>query len=348
VSHGSGGFSIVRPTSAGTVTLLLSTGLVLIGLRASNPWLLLVGSALFAPVLISQLLRPKLGSIAICVRSPDRVAVGHSVEQVFQAHNRGRRSTPGFRLTDLLEGFAAFSLVVPSLPPGGRAELAVRRTALSRVLSESHELQLRTTAPFGMALYRRRIQATVRISVHPAPGPIAQLSGAARLGDAGGRPARSGHDLHGLREWRRGDPFGQVHWRATARHGRLTVVIPEIPVQSRFALLLAGFTQDEHWEALLSTAAWSAVENVRRGGGLVRLSAAGVPDYIGADPALILDWFAELGLVPEPPGPLLLEAVDWAGQDGLVVAASTRPLTSVLPMVEGVVVLDPGGRVLPL
>jgi Protein of unknown function DUF58 len=348
VSHGSSRSAIVRPTSAGTVTLLLSTGLVLIGLRASNPWLLLVGCALFAPVLISQLLRPRLGSITISFRSPDRVPVGQSVEQVFQAHNRGRRSTPGFRLTDLLEGFESFSLAVPSLPPDGRAELTVRRIAFERGVSESHQVRLRTTAPFGMALYRRRITVAGRISVYPVPGPIAQLSGTAQLGEAGGRPSRSGHELHGLREWRRGDPLGQVHWRATARHGRLTVVIPETPVQSRLALVVAGFPQDEHWEALLSTAAWTAVDSAEHGHGLVRLSAAGVPDYVGKDPGGVLDWFAGLRFVPAPPAALVQAAVGWAGVDGVAVVASTRPLTATSFGVAGVIALDRGGQVRPL
>jgi hypothetical protein len=79
--------------------LLLSAALALISLRASNRWLLCVACGLFAPVLISQLLRPNLRSISACFRAPDRAAVGQVVEQVFHAHNRGRRSTPASRLT---------------------------------------------------------------------------------------------------------------------------------------------------------------------------------------------------------------------------------------------------------
>jgi hypothetical protein len=337
---------MVWPTPVGTLTLLLSTMLVLIGLRASNPWLLLVGGALLAPVLVSQLLRPNLGSISISVSGPERMAVGQPVEQLFQAHNRGRRSTPALQLADLLECFEAVSFTVPALPPGGRAELALRRAAITRGVSASRELRLRTTAPFGMALYRRRIVLVGRISVHPAPGPIAHLSGTADLGEAGGGPTRSGQQLHALRQWRRGDPLGQVHWRATARHDRLTVVIPEAAVRSRFALLIAGSAHDRQWEALLSSAAWTAVDVASYGQGPVRLSATGVPDYIGEDPALVLDWFAALRFVPAPPPAVLRAALDWVGADGLVVLASTRPLADSTLATSGVVWLEPGGRVL--
>jgi uncharacterized protein (DUF58 family) len=315
---------IALPTPAGAVSLLLAAALALISLRASNPWLLLVACALFTPVLISQVLRADLGAISICFRSPERMAVGETVEQVFHAHNRGRRSSPAFRLIHTHPGFGAFSLSAPSLPPGGRAELVIRRTATTRGIGTDHELRLQTTAPFGMAAYRHRIPGTARISVHPAPGPVPDLIGISSGDRPAGRPARSGPELHGLREWRRGDALRQVHWRATARQERLIVIVPEVVISSRFALVVAGSSSDEGWEALLSTAAWTAVE-AAAGQRPVRLSAAGTPDYLGEQADGVLDWFAALRTVAVAPEQIVRDAVDWADADGLVVVASTRP-----------------------
>lgn len=337
---------VVPPTGSGALTVLLAVVLGLISLRAANPWLLLVGCALLAPVLVSQLLRPDLRSISICLRSGDRVGVGECIEQVFHAHNRGRRSSPGLRLTHAPEGFAAVTLLVPALPPGGRAELTVLRRATARGVSVIHDLQLQTVAPFGLAVHRRRLAVTARVSVHPAPVPVGAPVGGAAGSRVGGRPARAGDDAHELREWRRGDSLRQVHWRATARHDRLTVVIPEVTVRSRFALVVAGSPLDDDWEALLSSAAWTAVDAARRGS-TVLLSAAGTPDLHGDDPGAVLDWFAALGPVLPPPPPLLAAAADWAAGSGSVMVAGTRSGLAARHPGPGVLLLGPTGRVSP-
>jgi uncharacterized protein (DUF58 family) len=336
---------VVQQTGSGGITVLLAGVLGLISLRASNPWLLLVGCALLAPVVISQLLRPDLQSISICFNSPDRVAVGDSIEQIFHAHNRGRRSSPDLRLIHSLHGFAPLTIAVPALPPGGRADLRVLRPAVVRGVSIVHDVRLQTTSPFGMALHHRRIPVIARISVHPAPGPVAVLPGAASGQLVGGRPTRAGHDPHELREWHRGDSLRQVHWRATARHDRLTVVIPEVTIHARFSLVVAGSSLDDEWETLLGTAAWTAVE-AARSGGTVLLSAEGTPEYHGDDPGAVLDWFAGLGPVERPGPAVLLAAGEWAGTGGSVIIATTRPAAEAgLSGLAGIVLLTPDGQV---
>jgi len=337
----------VPPTLSGALTILFGAALALIGIRSSNSWLLLVGCAFLAPVLVSQLIRPGFGSISICFFGPDRVAVGEQVEQVFHVHNRGRLSTPVFRLTHMMDGFEPLSLTVPGLPPGEKATLSVGRTAIKRGVGHRHELSMRSTAPFGMVKHHHSLVARAQIRVHPALGPVADLSRVGIGDQAGGRPARSGDQLHGLREWRHGDAPGQVHWRATARQDRLIVIIPEITVQARYALVLAGWPTDDDWEALLSAAAWTAVDLAAHGSGSVRLSASGVASYLGNDPGAVLDWFAELHHVPPPEPGLLRAAARWADDDGLVLVASTRPLPQSAGSVgEGLLVLGSDGSVL--
>jgi uncharacterized protein (DUF58 family) len=313
----------------------------LISLRASNPWLLLIACALLTPVLISQLLRPDLATISICFSSADRVVAGASSEQTFHVHNHGQHSSPALQLQHSARGFAQVSLAVPALPAGGRADLTILRPAISRGVSLVHGVRLWTTAPFGMALHQSLFSVAVRISVHPAPGPIGVLPPVS-VGDGGGRPNRSGEEPHEMREWQRGDSLRQVHWRATARHDRLTVVIPENTVRSRLAVVIQGPSDDE-FEALLSSAASTAVQ-IARSDGTLRLSAAGTPDYVGDDPGAVLDWFAALesisGIEPEA----LEAAAAWAGSSGTLLLASTRP-ADVAELGYGVLVLTPDGRV---
>jgi uncharacterized protein (DUF58 family) len=329
----------VRVTASGALSVLLSVTLVLISVRASNSWLLLVGCALLTPVLLAVVLRPDLRAVSVGVRGRRRVAVGERTPHVFTAHNEGRSSTPALRLTHTLECFEPVTFTVPGLPPGGRAQITVPRTATARGLAGRHWIGLTTTAPFGMTVCTRRIPVIAQITVHPAPAPPAELTGPAAGEQSTGRSVRSGADPHGLREWRRGDGLRQVHWRATARHDRLTVVVPEAGVRPRFALVVGGSPADERWEELLATAAWTAVRAVHETGP-VYLAAAQVAGYAGEDVGAVLDWFAGLGEVADPSPGLLGEAFDWAGPDGVLVLATTRAGAGP----DGVVVLGPAGQ----
>jgi uncharacterized protein (DUF58 family) len=311
-----------RPTSSSAICLALAAVLVLISTRGSNPWLLLIGAALAAGPLLSQVLRPDLGSVSICFRGAERVGLGETTEQLFHVHNRGRRTTPVLRLTHEVDGFTPLALAVPALAPGERADLTVHRTPVARAVADEHRLALRTTAPFGLAVHRRTLLVVSRTVVHPRRVPVARLFGAVHGERPSGRPARVGSEPHALAEWRRGEGLRQVHWRASARHDRLMVVVPEATVQSRLALVVGGIPHDSRWEELLATAAWTAVEAASEGP--VRLLAAGVPDYEGDDAGAVLDWFAGLRFVPSPPRSLLAEAERWTGPDGAVVLASTR------------------------
>jgi len=161
-------------------------------------------------------------------------------------------------------------------------------------------------------------------------------------GAGGGRPNRLGDEPHELREWRHGDSLRQVHWRATARHDRLTVVIPENTVRSRLAMVVL-VPLNEDVEALLSTAAWTAVQTVRTDG-ILRLSAAGSLDYVGDDPGAVLDWFAALGPAAANEPVLLAAAQAWVGSSGLVLLATTRP-EHLARLAPGALLLSPDGQV---
>ncbi len=334
------------PTSAGALSLLLAALLALIGLRAANAWLLLIGCALFAPVVISQLIRPDLSTVSVCFRGLERVGLGQTSEQVFHVHNRGRRSTPALGLNHRHPAFEPIALGVPGLAPGERAELTVHRRAVARGITDEHEVELASTAPMGLSLHRRRIRITARISVHPAPAAAADLSVAGAGDQAGGRAGRVGTEPHALREWQHGDPLRQVHWRATARHDRLTVVIPEAGPHFRIALVVAGQGEHPDWEALLSGAAWTAVAVAGAGHGPIRLSATGVNAYRGEDPEAVLDWFAGLPPVDRPTAEVLRAATDWAGPAGVTMIAATGPLPSFgVPPGSAVFGLGPDGQV---
>jgi len=52
-------------------------------------------------------------------------------------------------------------------------------------------------------------------------GRLLQLAQRHELGRSPLRSAGLGRETYALREYRQGDPPGRIHWKATARHGRL-------------------------------------------------------------------------------------------------------------------------------
>lgn len=83
------------------------------------------------------------------------------------------------------------------------------------------------TDPFGFFAFKRTVPGASELVVYPSPLPLfASLiqSGAyGWRGDADGLRRGSGADFHGVREYQHGDDLRRVHWRTTARTGKLAV-----------------------------------------------------------------------------------------------------------------------------
>ena len=226
--------------------------------------------------------------------------------------NRGRRSSPPLQLTQRVRGFEDVALAVPALAPGELTELALDRRVLARGVSVTGVHTVRTGAPFGLLRRELTQHGLQRVVVHPRraePQDLGALGGDGEL--AAGVRARSGHEVHGVREWRRGDDVRHVHWRSTARRGELVVVEPERTTGRRLVLLVAcraGATSpasstaatvqapSAHTERLLSITAWSAAAAASTGSVLLSAGPGGPAELESTDPAQVLDWFASLAV----------------------------------------------------
>lgn len=111
---------------------------------------------------------------------------------------------------DVLEGEAKVELRAASLPRGCHA--------IERALVESSH-------PFGILRARRAFVAPAELVVHPAPRALRNARSVAEsLGELFGG-GELGGDLQpaSLRDHRDGEGLRGVHWRASARRGRLVV-----------------------------------------------------------------------------------------------------------------------------
>lgn len=122
-----------------------------------------------------------------------------------------------------------------SLDAGRPTEIAPSLRLTRRGRRAQAEVELHATGPLGLVWSRRRVSMPVEILVLPSLGTVrkAPLSVAARPGARqSGRSRRaSGDEWRELREWREGESLRRVHWRTSARRGRL--VLREFDGQER-------------------------------------------------------------------------------------------------------------------
>jgi len=157
-----------------------------------------------------------------------RAQVGKYAEERFVVKNTGPLPKLWLELRDRSElpGHLV-SRVINSLPAHRQRSWAVKTTCYRRGRFMLGPVTLFSGDPFGLFLLKRDIHLSSHIVIYPPtfdlPGfspPIGQVSG----GDA---LRRRTHyittNVAGVRDYVPGDSFNRIHWRSTARTGRLIV-----------------------------------------------------------------------------------------------------------------------------
>ena len=296
---------VLRPTKLGLTPLVGAGALGGLAIVTGDSWMLLMAAAAVGVTVAARLLRPRLDAVVVEVTTTPQAELGAEVTSRVHAINRGNRTVPPTRLRHHVDGLRDVTVLVGSLPPLGCAQATVRRPTVARGVFGTGTVTLTSSAPLGLLWMQRTLPAATDLVVHPrvvrvqAPIPTAAAGGT-------GQPqrSRSGLDVHGIREWQRGDGARQVHWRSTARRGRLVVLEREETHGSRLALCMAGPQGGPAWESLLSAVASLAVAAARTGRTVTLMAPDPVLPRLGTvtstDESELLRWCAALGAV----GPL--------------------------------------------
>ena len=132
-------------------------------------------------------------------------------------------------------------LFIPYLAAGRTAELSYTVTCARRGWFPFGPVPLATHAPFGLWAARRLapVAGPEGVLVFPETRPLARLDLFDRQPAVETSLARAGlgGEFLGVREYRPGDPPRHVHWRTTARAGRL--IVKEFAEEQQPALTLA-------------------------------------------------------------------------------------------------------------
>lgn len=223
-------------------------------------------------------------------RPPDRDQMRRWREPNEARRNRVDRAIGWFRwqwLAARNRGLVCEPTILAVLPPGGADTISVRATPLRRGRIRFARVTVARPDPFGLIIgvVRRPLPETVLVRPRCHPMPPLILAGRHRYQPGGVPQARSvgqTDEFLYLREYRTGDSLHHVHWRSSARRGKLVVKEYQEEYHQRHALVFDTFpaTQDDIlFEAAVEVAA-SVTAVSRLGDALLDLMFLGTRAYV--------------------------------------------------------------------
>jgi uncharacterized protein (DUF58 family) len=225
----------LRFTREGRTVVLLAVGIGFAAINTGNNLLyLLLGwllSFIIASGILSEMTLKKLG---IERRPPPRVFANEPfLMEVVIENKKPKRASFSIEVEDLL-GATPTGSQTPQpidkrcyflkIPAGKSQRTSYRHTFVRRGLYTLSGYRLATKFPFALFRKSRDVDAALDVLVYPArvsvPRPSPRTT--ARGDSTANRLGRRG-EFFGLRERRAGDDRRDVHWRSSARTGRLLV-----------------------------------------------------------------------------------------------------------------------------
>lgn len=323
---------------------------------AQAGWLFVLAAAVLGLVAASLVTRQNLSGAFVERSAPRRARVSDDVRVGLSVTNNGRRTLPLLRVEDSYPGFEPSVVVSNRLRRGETAHIELVKLAHRRGVFSSGIVSLRSGAPFGFATASRKLEVATDVTIvpryvelrsfpilEPSSSPSDVLHERARTG--------AGQEYLGVREYRPGDPPRSVHWRSTARVGRLVVREFEEEVQTRVTLVLAGADAgtppDSAFEVLVSAAASIATYALMTGHPVDMLRPGGdageVEHLAGPDRFDVLDWLAAATPVDAAHAPLVIRAQSRVGRRGTVVLLTPTTGSAIEGLEEAVRAVQTAG-----
>ena len=201
----------------------------------------------------------------------ERVVAGAEIRGTLDIVNDGARpALPG--VVDIPVGPGLVEVHVPLLRGGGhhREELVI--AAQRRGIIDVGPMTVSRGDPLRVLRRTMSWPEVQRVHVHPVTVTL-PASSAGLIRDLEGAPSSRLVDadlsFHAVRDYVRGDSQRHVHWKSTARTGKLMVRQYEESRHARIAVLLdldlEGYTNDDEFEVAVSAAASLGVKGVTEG-----------------------------------------------------------------------------------
>ena len=215
----------------------------------------------------------------------ERVVAGGGVDGRVVVRNDGHRLALPGRI-DIAVGAGLLEFGVPLLRPGQFVEHPVRIAGLRRVVAVGPATTVRGD-PIGLLRREHSFAGIHDLYVHPRTVAL-RTTNAGLIRDLEGAPTRRLVDadmsFHAIREYAPGDSRRQIHWRSTAKTGRLMVRQYEESRRSQMALVLAvaraEYADPDEFELAVSCAASLGLRAVHDARGVRIVTGSEIPRVV--------------------------------------------------------------------
>ncbi len=153
-------------------------------------------------------------------------------------------------------------VLIPPVPPRRDVTVSYRFVPLKRGELILGPVTLERRDPWGLFVRRATASAILRVLVHPRVLPVEISLAGNRIGQEGGtadRDVLGSNQFHTLRDYVIGDELRQIHWRSSARVGKLMVKqLVDNPLPRALVILdndLRSYARAEDFEQAVDAAA---------------------------------------------------------------------------------------------
>ncbi|MEZ5118902.1 MAG: DUF58 domain-containing protein [Candidatus Nanopelagicales bacterium] len=208
------------------------------GLLISVPVLLALGFLLGYPAVVALALAPILlvavalfmvgrrpgGNLRRAVE-PSQLTRGETATALITSINNRVTPTGVVEALDRIAG-QPVEILIPPVAPRRQLTVSYRFVPLKRGELHLGPVTLERRDPWGLFVRRANASAEMTVLVHPRVLPVEVSLAGNRIGQEGGtadRDVMGSNQFSTLREYVIGDELRQIHWRSSARVGKLMV-----------------------------------------------------------------------------------------------------------------------------
>lgn len=254
----------VKITPNGWAALVGAGVMFAMAVQTQSVWMQVVGSGLLGLLGVSWCsLMGRRAGVAVRLQGPTEMVVGVPFQIRVIVDNAGRQPTAPLRITtELATEHALLArpvvIYIDSVRPHHTAVVPVSAVPLRRGRAHTR-LLVDAIGSFGFFTSTRQVDSPNPVFAAPLGGRVIDIPFALSMGADGDGTMGQGLDVRGVREWRPGDAVRHVHWRSTARTGRIAVLDYAEPTIGKIGVFVVGTTAEARFEAALAIAASTTV-----------------------------------------------------------------------------------------
>ena len=260
---------VIRTRRAGMVYIVISIFLGVVAINSANNLLYLVTAVLLGYMLASGLAgRSNIRNASVSVSFPDEIYAQVPCVAVVQVTNKSR-FVPLFLIEVALEerleerGGRVF---FPVVQPGKSESLSFFTTFPSRGRHRVEDIELSSVYPFNFFVRYWPVDFETSATVFPCPLrcdlTLVFVHRGPRDDEGENASSREETDIVGVRPYIEGDPMKRVHWKSSARTGKLQTRLYDGTAQAGRIIDLDRLVEGDV-ERGLSMATYAVVESMK-------------------------------------------------------------------------------------